>query len=516
MSINLAVQHKKVLAYSNSNRIIKLLRKFGSRIKKLEVINVPIFHLAEFKEFLTKTPLVENLTLNFSSTIPPLIFEVRLTKLKEFRHLKKLSIKNTPGAGSIMKMIAQDTLEELEIDDLSEEGIGVEDFQEILERQNNIKKIKLELQNVSLRHLKLDAYELFQKKNVNQRKLLDHLFEQLQLREFKTNVMVSTTIFLLITDLTNLVILHVPIDIVKPEDFSKIKLLVNLRELEITERSYEMWSLGEFVEVPDENNRIRIVRLDLPRISDIVLPKLERLAIHLPFRHLTAANYAELSQNLPNLKEMLVMSSLLEDLELVIQNIPNLKALQMEFDGVINGNSEITGSGKLEELKIIGLPFYCWNMKRVFDNVNACANLQRLALKVIELDEQLEIIIRSHPKLTHVYIELPDPELVRFYNDINSGYKFIDVDCSWPSFIEVLSLFQNSPVFKRFSFKFLDEELVEHLKKFADSNRSQMKLVIQEDVVELIKGNTDDDIHKHFARDINKKLLKKYPLNVLQ
>lgn len=506
MKIDLAPKGEKVFAYSESKKIIKVLKKFGRQIKKLEIVNVPLFHLAEFKDFLISTPLVESLTLSFSPKAVLPDFELRMTSLEEFRHLKKVSFKNTPGVASILDMIPLDTLEELEIDALSESAMDGDKFQRILACQNKIKKIKLELQNVCLIHLTLDAYELDRKRGADSLKLIETLIYQDLLREFKTNVMISTTIFVQLSDMINLVTLHVPIDIVKPGDFAKIRKLVNLKDLAITETNHEMWVIGDFVEMVDERNVNQIVRTDMPKISDIVLPKLETLLLNLPFRLLSSADYLALSQNLENLKDLSVTSTDIADLEFAIGNVPNLKTLQVFFEGVFSGNSRISGNDSLEELRIVGIPFYCWSMKRIFDNVNACPNLKRLALKVIQLDEQLEILLRSLPKLTHVYLELPDPAVVQFFNEVNAGYTLLDGDCSLQALKQTMNLFKKSPDFKRLSFKFLDTGFVRDLQEFADNNRSEIKLVIHDGFVELVKGGTDGDIHKHFSRDIHTKL----------
>lgn len=484
-------ENEKIHAYSDSHKVLGALRRFGSRIKNLELVHIPIFHLAEFEGFLNKTPLLESLAISFRS-IAAINFELRMSKLKEFCFLKKISFKNTPGVASIMEKVPAGSIEEFTIDSISELAVCGGRFQKILKSQYNIKKIKLGRQKVSLKHLKLDSYELEREDGACLHTLIETLYYQEQLREFRTSAIISNTVFLQISTLTKLESLHVPIDIVKRYGFEKIQILVNLKDLSITESSVDMWMLINVAQV----DGVGVVRVGLPQVSDIVLPKLEKLTLNLPFRDFVASDFAALSQNLGNL--LVVCCKSFKVLDFAIENVHSLKSLQVIFKGFAEFSTVPTeiGNSSLEELKIIGIPFFHDRVYMIYDTINACSNLKRIALSAVKLDEQLELTIRRHPGLTHIYLELLNPELLALMEFVQKARVL--------AFQQVINLFRDLPGLKRLSFKFLNPDFIADFQEYADNN-NQMKLMIQDDFVELMKGNTDTDVYKHFGRGIYKR-----------
>lgn len=274
-------------------------------------------------------------------------------------------------------------------------------LEKIFESQRNIQELEFDpyyVNTTSVNHLKLKKMKLMCNRNV-----LELIKDQKQLEYLDlSKAHIGDNGFLEVCKLKTLRRLKLWIDRVSWE------LLENLEKLE------------NLIEISLDYDRLEVEYIR--SLSQVRMPKIQKMKIKFPRLKISAGNFAELSRNFSNVVHLHVSNQSIGVLGDLLANFINLEVLVIGCDSdsteVVNFPVSNNQHLKLKELCVYNSYLEHKELKcsaTILEVVNSLLpNLEKLKLfNVINVDSAvLRNILSSHTSLTHLSINHPEVETV--------------------------------------------------------------------------------------------------------
>lgn len=398
--------------------LLKVVEKFGRRLKKLTVVNFVDQQYSNPQaviSILACLPQIEDLEISGS----------HLTKMKapleasqsslRINRLKKLSLVNcTLEVGAIFNSISNDVLEEFNFHDYFYRS-NEQFFQDFLDRQSKIKRLKV----LGCGHVKLDHLELEQLSISPSRSVFPKVSNPFKLRIFKFNGKVGDT------------------------DLAEFCQLRNLNEVEINITEVTEAGIGVLKRLPElASLKLSFFGTDsasaLGVLEYLQLPNLKNLSLEInPL--ITKQDVMKLSQNFPQLKQLEIYDSIASTLQEVFRCFPNIE--KVSFHRMKNGRLGCeTGYKSLKEIELTHVgSCLAATWKSELDFFKKCPSLEKI--KILEVCnfqiEDLRALLESLPNLSHIELVFKS-----IYIDFDGKAAKKSVPCDLDFCITLLKYFE--------------------------------------------------------------------------
>lgn len=374
------------------NRIVNLLKKYGSKIKQLTIWNSIQSKPTEMSpsmlyEILSLTSNVEKFTFRniyVSDTEDVYGDELDLHKLR-ILVLDYVLI----NSAKVLLKIPENILTELTF---TFEPYNEVEFQEFFNRQANIKKLEIfENDKIDFSHLRLEHLKI--SSNINFPLMIQQQ-PNLKYLDFAITWVNDETIEE-VYKLKHLEVLKTLIDLISTRVFKGISDLSNLKELRLdSHSSYDMGYLSEL-------SMMRGLRL-------------EKLTFLFSERKIHPEVIIQMANNFHHLKHIEVINRSIALLDTLVQNLSNLESILLDYFAVFGAPEDTliindeTPKNNLKQLVVIHVNINeLENGRNLLKLVSICPNLERLMLsKLVNFgNDDLENILQSHVNMTHLSIE---------------------------------------------------------------------------------------------------------------
>lgn len=374
-------------------RIVMLLKKYGSTIKKLTVWNSLQSKPTEMPqhmlyELLRHTPHIEEFifrNIYISENIEVIGDELDLHKLRKLV-LDYLLL----NSARVLLKIPENVLNELTF---TFEPYNENEFQEFFDRQRNIRKLEIfENDAISFDHLELDHLKI--SSNINFPLMIQHQ-PKLKYLDFAITWINDDTIEE-VFKLQHLEVLKTLIDLISLRVFRGLSDLCTLKELRLdSHSSYDIGYLNEL-------SMMRGLRL-------------EKLTLLFSERKIHPDTVIEMANNFHFLRHIEIVNRSIAILDTFVQQFTHLESILLDFFAVFGAPEDILNIEndkpivKLKQLVVTNVNVNeVENGRNLLKLVDLCPNLERLMLsKIVNFtNETFQNVLESHPKMTHFSIEV--------------------------------------------------------------------------------------------------------------
>lgn len=377
------------------NRIVILLKKYGENLKKLTIWNSIQSKPTEMTQtmlydILSLTPNIEQFTFRniyVSENIDVYGDELNLHKLRKL--VLDYVLLNS---AKVLLKIPKDVITELIF---TFEPYNEEEFQQFFNRQSSIKKLelfendKIDFQHLTLEHLKISS-------NINFPLMIQQQ-PSLKYLDFAITWINDETIEE-VNKLKHLEVLKTLVDLISIRVFRGLKDLNTLKELRLdSHSSYDMGYLNEL-------SMMRGLRL-------------EKLTLLFSERKIHPETIIQMANNFHFLKHVEFINRSIAVLDTLVQNFPNLESILLDYFAVFGAPedtliiSDDKPKNNLKQLVVTHVNINeLENGRNLLKLVEICPNLERLMLsKLVNFrNEDLQNILQSHTKMTHISIEVDE------------------------------------------------------------------------------------------------------------
>ncbi|KAG5672480.1 hypothetical protein PVAND_002607 [Polypedilum vanderplanki] len=399
LTINL--KYSAVLENSTYEKIISILKKYGD---SLEIFK--IWSSIQSKPVEMNESQLYNIFSHIPNTYDCTLRNIVITQNDEIYKEKELNLYKMKklvldycmiNSASIFNKIPSNVIHDLVF---TFEPYDERNFQEFFYRQSKIVKLELyENDKINFAHLQLEHIKI--SSNIDYKVMIEQQ-PNLQYIDFAI-AWVNEVTFVEVCKLKNLQVLKTLIDLISCKTFKHLQNLISLKELRLdSHSSHDMGYLQE--------------------LSMMRGMQLEKLTLLLNERKISPEVILQFANNFHYLKQIELINRSINIIVTIIQNLPNLETILLDFFAVFGAPDDILTleisdeSNKFPNIKQLIVTNVNVNEEENGRNllklVSLCPNIQKLMLsKIIKFsNEELRSILMSHANLSHFSLETDDTE----------------------------------------------------------------------------------------------------------
>ncbi|KAL7021180.1 hypothetical protein ACKWTF_011786 [Chironomus riparius] len=377
-------------------RIVILLKKYGPKIKQLTIWNSMQSKPTEMSqtmlyEILSLTSNIEKFT--FRNIYVSIETEDIYGNELDLYKLRTLVLDYVLlNSAKVLLKIPENVLTELTF---TFEPYNEDEFQDFFNRQANITKLEIfENDKIDFSHLRLEHLKI--SSNINFPLMIQQQ-PNLKYLDFAITWVSDDTIEE-VCKLKHLEVLKTLVDLVSTRVFKGFGEMSNLKELRLD--SHSSYDMGYMTEL----SMMRGLRL-------------EKLTFLLSERKIHPELIIQMANNFHNLKHIELINRSIAVLDTLVQNFTNLESILLDYFAIFGAPedtlliSDDNPKKNLKQLVVIHVNVNeLENGRNLLKLVNICPNLERLMLsKLVNFgNDDLENILQSHVKLTHLSIEVDE------------------------------------------------------------------------------------------------------------